>query len=137
MPALALVALLIGTTAAAASGVASAEEYLYDVLAKPGYRTSWNALLRGEKQLDPWLAQYARTKNGPTAPGATVTLGGTRYQIHHVCKVHDCGDNMFYVMFGFDGARAWGLLLIKGKDERFFGLPDEEMKHALRTAAED
>ena len=136
-PVLTFVALLAASMAAATSGTAFAEEYLYDVLARPGYLKSWNALLRAEKQLDPWLAQYARTSNGPTAPGVTVTLGGTRYQIHNVCKAHDCGDNRFYVLFAPGGARAWGLLLKKEKDERFFGNPGEEKKDALRTAARD
>lgn len=136
-PAVVLFALLVVSMATVTSGAAFAEEYLFDILAKPGYLKSWNALLRAEKQLDPWLAQYARTRNGPTAPGATVTLGGTRYQIHNVCKAHDCGDNRFYVLFAPGGARAWGLLLKKEKDERFFGNPDDEKKDALRTAALD
>jgi hypothetical protein len=137
VPALALVALLVGSMAAVTSGAAFAEEYLYDVLAKPGYRKSWNTLFIGEQHVASWLTRYARTKNGPTTPGTTIALGDARYQVHHVCKVHDCGDNMFHVLFALDGARAWGLLLQKGRDERFFGNPDEEKKEALRTAARD
>ncbi len=137
VPVLTLVALLAVSMAAAKSGAAFAGDYLSDVLARPGYLKSWNALLRAEKQLDPWLAQYARTRNGPTAPGVAVTLGGTRFQIHNVCKAHDCGDNRFFVLFAPDGARAWGLLLSKDRDERFFGNPDEVKKEALQTAARE
>lgn len=127
--------LLIGCAMAVTSRLAAAETYLFDVLDKPRYKKSWDALLGEEKHLAPWLARYAKTRNGPTTPGTTITLGGARYQVHAVCKAHDCGDNMFHVLFAPGGARAWGLLLKDEKDERFFGNPDEEKKNALRTAA--
>lgn len=132
-----LVALLIGSAVAVTSSTAFAEEYLYDALAKPGYQKSWNALLRSEKNIPAWLAQYANTNNGPTTPGTEISLGDARYQIHNVCKAHDCGDNMFYVLFALDGARAWGLLLTKDKGKRFFGNPDEAKKDALLGAARE
>jgi len=115
---------------------AFADSYLFDVLVKPAYQQSWNALFRGEKDVDSWLTLYAKTKDGPTSPGDTVQLGGILYQMNDVCKTHDCGDNHFYVLFAPNGAKAWGLLLKNGKNERYFGKPDDEKKNALRATAQ-
>lgn len=125
----------MGSAIALTSGAAFAQEYLFDALARPAYNKAWNALFLGEKNVDDWLAQYAKTKNGPAGRGKTVRLGDARYQINSVCKTHDCGDNRFFVLFSANGARAWGFLLKNMKDERFFGNPDEEKKKVLRAAA--
>ena len=117
------------------SGTAFAELYLYDVLAKPAYLKSWNALFIGEKEVDPWLTSYSKTRNGPATPGETVQVDGNIYQINFVCKAHDCGDNRFYVLFAYDGSKAWGYLLKNGKGEHFFGTPDGDKMNALRAAA--
>ena len=130
-----LVALTIGSAIAMASRTAFAEAYLYEVLAKPAYLKSWNALILGEENVDDWLARYGKTKNGPAGLGTIVKLGNTRYQINSVCKTHNCGNHQFFVLFSANGAKAWGLLLTNMKDERFFGNPDEEKRQALRTAA--
>ena len=114
---------------------AFAQAYLYDLLAKPSYSKSWNALFLDEKNVDAWLAKYSKTQDGPAMPGKQLKLGGASYQINSVCKTHDCDRNMFYVLYAPNGAKAWGLLLKEGKSERFFGKPDEEQKNALRAAA--
>jgi Inhibitor of vertebrate lysozyme (Ivy) len=129
------VAFLIGTVMFMASSTAFAQAYLYDLLAKPSYSKSWNALLLDEKNVDAWLARYAKTQDGPATPGKPVKLGGVSYQINSVCKTHDCDRNMFYVLYAPNGTQAWGLLLKEGKPERFFGKPDETQKNALRAAA--
>ena len=130
------VALLIGAVTMPFD-VALSATYLFDVLAKPAHHKAWDALFLGEKNVDSWLTQYSKTRNGPSTPGKTVELEGVRYQLHNICKAHSCGDNMFYVLFGLDGAQAWGLLLKRGQGERFFGAPDDEKKDALRIAGRD
>lgn len=127
--------LLSGGTFAVSLGQGPADSRLYDFLEKPSYQESWNALFRGEKNVDSWLARYAKTKDGPTSPEAPVQLDAIRYEVANVCKTHDCGDNRFYVLFAPKGAKAWGFLLKNGKAERFFGKPDDEKKNALRTIA--
>jgi hypothetical protein len=126
--------LLFVSVVSIASRAAAADEYLFDLLAEPEYYKSWNTLIRGEKNVDTWLAKYAKTKNGPATPGETIKLGSGSYQLNTVCKTHDCGNNIFYVLFAPNGTTAWGLLLKDGTDERFFGNPDEERKTALRAA---
>jgi len=121
--------------AASAARVVSSDKYLFDLLAKPTYRKAWNTLFLGEEDVDDWLAQYSKTKNGPAGVGKMVAVGDAQYQVNTVCKTHECGDNQFYVLFSPNGDRAWGLLLIDRERERFFGNPDEEKKNALRTSA--
>lgn len=126
-------AIFCATASATENNVA--EPYLYDLLKMPAYRKSWNAMFIGEKEVDAWLAKYAKTKDGPTAPEPPVQLEQVSYSTHMVCKVHDCGANRFFVMFAPDGNNAWGILLRNKKPERIFGHPDEEKKKALRTAS--
>lgn len=136
-PASLLVAFLIGTAIAMTSSTAFAQAYLYELLTNPDYSKSWHALFLGEKNVDDWLTQYANTKDGPATPGKTIKLHDTIYQMNSVCKTHNCGDNIFYVLYAPNGSKAWGLLLKDGKYERFFGKPDEEQKNVLRTAAKE
>ena len=123
-----------------AAGVVSAPpargangEYLFDTIKKRAYRASWDALLKGQR-VDPWLATFAKTKNGVCHPSKTVTLRGVGYQANFVCKPHDCGDNQFLVLFAPRGRKAWGLLLTDETKQRFFGKPDAEMRAALVKA---
>ena len=120
---------------AASALAAPAGEYLFDVLKKPAYLSAWNALFAGEKDVDAWLAAYAKTKDGPATPAETVPVGGVKHQVNFVCKAHDCGDNRFTVIFAPGGTKAWGLLLRKDRKERFFGDPGDAARTALRAAA--
>lgn len=129
-----LFSFVVATAIAIMSERAFAEPYLFEVLTNKTHLKSWNALFAGEKEIDLWLGRYAKTKNGPAAPGTAVQIGGTDYQINSVCKPHDCANNQFVVLFGPKGTKAWGLLLKDKKTERFFGSPDEEKKQALRAA---
>jgi hypothetical protein len=110
------------------------EEYLFELLEQPKYLNTWNTLIASQKNVDPWLAAYAKTKDGPASPGVIVQLNGNSYQINYVCKAHDCGDNRFFVMFSADGNNAWGLLL-KNQEETFFGSPDDEKMNLIRAEA--
>lgn len=125
---------IFGATASATDNNV-AEPYLYDLLKIPAYHRSWSAMFIGEKEVDAWLAKYAKTKDGPTAPEPPIQLAQARYSTHMVCKAHDCGANRFFVMFAPGGSKAWGILLRSKKPELFFGHPDDEKKKALRTAA--
>ena len=80
-----LFSLIAMVAAAIPSATAFAEPHLFDVLAKPVYLKSWNALFIGEKEVDPWLTSYSKTRNGPATPGETVQVDGNIYQINFVC----------------------------------------------------
>jgi len=118
------------------SAFADADWYLFDILEKPSYLKSWETLFSDEKNVDSWLLGYATTKNGPSSPKGTVQIGNTAYQLGDVCEAHNCGGNNFRVLFAPDGAKAWGLQVKDGNNERFFGKPDDEIKNALRSDAQ-
>jgi hypothetical protein len=103
-----LFAYVIVSAIASFSSEAIAEPYLFELLTKPNYYKSWSALFIGERNIDSWLAKYAKTKNGPATPGKPIQLGKVGYQINMVCKTHDCGNNQFFVLFAQDGTKAWG-----------------------------
>lgn len=138
LKALVLLALFASITSAMATSasVDASEPYLFDLLSKPSYQKSWNELFKGEKNVDGWLAKYAKTKDGPATPRRFVQSDGITYEVSTVCKTHDCG-NSFFVLFAPNGSKAWGLLLKNRTDERFFGNPDENNKQLLRAAAEE
>jgi hypothetical protein len=139
LKALVLLALFASITSAMATSasVDASEPYLFDLLSKPSYQKSWNELFKGEKNVDGWLAKYAKTKDGPATPRRFVQSDGITYEVSTVCKTHDCGNNIFFVLFAPNGSKAWGLLLKNRTDERFFGNPDENNKQLLRAAAEE
>lgn len=118
-----------------ANGAAHAQAYLDETLQKPAYLQSWNAMLKGERKVDPWLAQYARQRNGATSPASAVQLGAENYELHSVCEAHNCEANRFYVLFTLGGKRAWGYQIRDDRQERFFGKPDAQKKEVLRAAA--
>jgi hypothetical protein len=111
---------------------APGEEYLFDTLKRPAYRASWDAMFKGEKSVPSWLANFAKTYNGPTSPCKALNIDGVEYKVHSVCKAHDCGANMFIVFFAPDGRQAWGALFTSS--QRFFGHPDQKKKDALIRA---
>jgi hypothetical protein len=108
------------------------EEYLSDTLKRPAYRASWDAMFKREKHVPSWLANYAKTYNGPTSPCKALNIDGVEYKVHSVCKAHDCGANMFIVLFAPEGRQAWGVLFTSS--QRFFGHPDQKKKDALIKA---
>lgn len=126
-PMLAAVLALTAVNASAADG-----DYLFDIIKKPAYRQGWNAIMSnaGAPQ---WLVTFGRGGNGVASPATSVTIDGARYELGHVCKPHDCGDNQFQVMFAPGGGKAWGLLQESGKF-RFFGNPSNAQQEALRKA---
>ena len=131
-----LASMLISSLALFAASASAADgDYLFDVIKKPSYRQAWNAMLAntGAPQ---WLIVFGRSGNGVTTPSTSLTIDGARYELGHVCKPHDCGDNQFQVMFTPGGGKAWGLLQENGKF-RFFGDPSNAQREALRKAIDN
>jgi len=112
---------------------AAPSDTLYEQLQKPAHKAAWHKLIAGQKRADPWLKHYARTFDGPVAPGYPVTIDSVDHVVYNVCKTHDCGSNMFHVVFTPDGKKAWGLL-VNGDRQTPFGNPDAPHLKALRDA---
>jgi hypothetical protein len=123
-----LAVLLLGAPAANAL---DKDPYLFDMLKEPAYLSAWKAMLKGE-QVPPWVANYAKTFDGPSNPATTVKLNGKDYLLGYVCKAHDCGDNQLFVLFAPAGKQAWGLLMT-GSDEKWLGHPDASIQAAIKS----
>jgi len=122
---------------------AGQQEFLDDRFKKPAYRASWQAMFKGEKNVAPWYAKMDNNYQSNANRCKPTTIDGIEYEVHTLCKKHDCGDNNFIVFFAPEGRQAWGVLLLtaygpKGdltkSSERFFGKPDQKMKDALIKA---
>ena len=132
--------IVVGCLLAGSAGpaqAAGASSYLFDVLNRPEYRASWNRMLSGAGGIPRWLAQYARTQDGPATPGVVHDVGGAEREFYHVCEAHNCGSSAFEVMFGDDGADAKGILLIEGRPTRFYGNPTRQEIQAMSAAADE
>ena len=115
------------------SGVAFADEpYLFDLLKQQAYRTAWNAMMHGEKNIPKWITTFAKTFDGVATPAQTVEVGGQSDLLASVCKPHDCGGNELYVLFAPRGAKAWGMLMEGENNPRWFGSPGAAEQAALR-----
>jgi hypothetical protein len=107
------------------------DPYLFDMLKEPSYLAAWKAMLSGER-VPAWVANYAKTFDGPSNPSKTVTIGGKAYLLGYVCKAHDCGDNQLHVLFAPAGKQAWGLLLT-GEKQSWLGKPDAVIQTAIKS----
>lgn len=96
--------------------------YLFDLLKRPAFRTSFDALFAGERNVDEWIGVFQRTNNGVCGPSRRLQAGGAVYIVADVCKPHDCGDNMLNVLFNENGSRATALLR-SPRGQRWFGMP--------------
>jgi hypothetical protein len=107
------------------------DPYLFDMLKEPAYLAAWKAMLKGE-QVPAWVANYAKTFDGPSSPSKTVMVGGEAYTLGWVCKAHDCGDNQLHVLFAPQGKQAWGLL-VAGSNQKWLGKPDASIQAAITS----
>src|SRR5260364_403914 len=74
---------------------------------RTAYRTAWQNLFKGEKQVPVWVRQA----RGTSSPYVRVRIAGKHYISGEMCKPHDCGNHRFYGVFSEDKKRAWGLLV--------------------------
>jgi hypothetical protein len=118
--------------AAPAANALDEDPYLFDTLKEPTYLAAWKAMLKGE-QVPSWVANYAKTFDGPSTPSKTVTIGSQAYLLGYVCKAHDCGDNQLHVLFAPAGKQAWGLLVTRGSNEKWLGKPDASIQAAIQS----
>ncbi len=118
---------------------AFAGPYLFELLQIKGYSKGFNTLLAHEKALPAWVTTFAKTMNGVASPSEDLNVAGADYVYATVCKPHDCGGNMLYVVFSFGGAPAYGLLQETGLDgrtkTRLLGQPDKAIEQALEAKA--
>ena len=132
----ALLILLASLGLALAQG-SPASPYLFDLMAKPPFKSSFEAMFKNEKNVDGWLARYSVDKNGPATPSRTYQTDGKPGIGGWVCETHNCGPNRFFYLFSQDGSRAVGLQL-ENNAQRWFGNPSPaERKTLLQVVKTD
>jgi hypothetical protein len=104
--------------------------YLFDLLKRPAFKTSFDALFAGERNVDEWIGVFRRTNNGVCGPSRRLQASGAVYIVADVCKPHDCGDNMLNVVFTENGSRATALLR-SPRGQRWFGTPGPQERALL------
>jgi hypothetical protein len=103
---------------------------LSELLDRPAFRASYDALFKSERNVDDWIRDYTRTKDGPATPSNVIDVNGRPHIGAGVCKRHDCGNNQLRLLFSQDGGRVTGML-ISPRGQRWFGNPTSAEKSAL------
>jgi hypothetical protein len=114
---------------AAAPASAGEGRYLFDVVAKEPYRTSWSRLIQPLRKAEPWLVQA----QGVASPAEMITVDGATFEVFSLCKPHDCADNQMKALFSAGGARAYGMFRSLNGIQ-VFGQPNTTQLKALLTA---
>lgn len=79
-------------------------DYLFNLVAKPGYREAW-AALTARTDLPSWVS----TATGPSSPSRLVFQDKRQYELASSCKQHDCANNRLLVLFDKARKQAWGV----------------------------
>jgi hypothetical protein len=109
--------------------------YLDEQLRQPAYKKTFNALFKGQHNIEPWLQGYLKNRNGLETPGRTRTIGSKKYELYSLCQPQYCPGSALHVFFEPGGLRAWALFNKEDGTLRFFGNPDAEMQTALKSAS--
>lgn len=117
----------------AAWAVKPTSPYLFEQLRKPAYRKSFNALFKGQHNIEPWLKGYIKDRNGVDTPGETRAIEDKIYEFYEVCEPHNCPGNVIYVIIEPGGAHAWALFTKNDGTSRFFGNHDAQIHAVLES----
>lgn len=120
----------IGLLLAPLRAAAQSAPYLFDLLKRPAFRKSFDALFADERNVDEWIVIFQKTDNGVCGPSKRLQAGGTIYVLADVCKPRDCGDNHLVILFSESGSRA-SALLRSPRGQRWFGTPDPQERAVL------
>jgi hypothetical protein len=118
------------------TGAASAEEspYLFDVLAKGPYRTSWEKLMKEVQPTPDWLLRFSKDFDGVSGQLVQVSIDGKPYQLAFVCEPQRCAQRRFEVMFDATSKKAYGALSFDGEAPAFYGDPTPAMQEQMAKA---
>ncbi|MGD9879843.1 MAG: Ivy family c-type lysozyme inhibitor [Geminicoccaceae bacterium] len=109
---------------------AQSAPYLFDLLKRPAFRKSFDALFANERNVDEWIGVFQRTDNGVCGPSKRLQAGDTIYIAADVCKPHDCAANHLQVLFSDNGSKA-AALLRSPRGLRWFGMPGPQDRALL------
>lgn len=111
--------------------------YLFQRLENATYRASFDALFRGQKNLEPWLRRYLKSGDGVDVPGQLRNAGGRQYELYSIYQPHHAVGNGIYVVFQPGGSAAWAVFTKESTNYRFFGTPPGPVEEILTAAANE
>lgn len=129
--AIAMSAAALGVLFSPRPSPAQTAPYLFDLLKRPAFRNSFDALFANERNVAEWIIVFQKTGNGVCGPSKRVQAGGAVYLAADVCKPRDCGDNHLQVLFSENGSRATALLR-SPQGQRWFGTPGPQERALLQ-----
>ena len=121
--------ILMALALAGVPAVAAEEAEISEILKRPGYRSTFEQMLKGEKNVPQWMATPEALDDATTLSGSKRIIAGEEEEVFELCKSHECDDTGFIVMFSKHGEVAKGLL--SDNQDLFLGQPTEEEKKAL------
>ena len=101
------------------------------LMKQQSYVYAWDGMMVGETP-PPWVADYAKSLDGPPVPTIPVALDGETYTLGFTCKANDCEDNQLFVLFAPEARDAWGLL-VSASGITWLGRPDERIQDAIKS----
>jgi hypothetical protein len=116
-----------------AAALAQELPYLYDVMTKPTYKRSLNAIVAGQP-VETWVRNVLSGEGGLATPGKVMSAGQANYELYDACQPHNCGGNFFYVLFAPGGSQAWAVITKDDRIMRYYGAPNATQKRLLSDA---
>lgn len=107
--------------------------YLYEQLERNTYKKTFNALFEGQRNLEPWLKQYLKNRDGVDTPSETRVIGNKQYEFYKICQPHYCPGNVLCILFEQGGTHAWAFFTKDDGSSRFFGNPNAEIQATLKA----
>ncbi len=131
------ISLLLAVQCGAYGVHAAQAPYLFDVLKRPVYRKTWNALLASYKPIPPWIIIFSKTYNGVAAP-ALMPLPSMASHIKPSTSASHTDCEAYELEVYFDGGRRQSLWRAHADPSfqglRFLGSPPASVAAALSKA---
>lgn len=128
-----------GALAFSVFGYAQQNVTTSELIQQPGYLSTWQKMVKGQKNLPNW----ARRGEGTSVPAENMHWQGKEYRVGNICKPHDCANNFLVVAFSANKKQSWGVRVIvadkpkalespsKSATYQWLGKPDDGIKALL------
>jgi len=117
------------------------QPYLYELVQKQPYRTTYKALMREVQPPQDYLIEALEQRGsyrGLYSASEEIEAGGSTYRIALVCPANDsCAESGSAFLFTTDGRKAWAEIRDGDKPVAYLGNPDNALKQALDKTLDD
>lgn len=125
---------LAAVVAVAGQAEAGTELYIYDVLHRPTYATSYNRVMSDARGAARWFSDARVAGEATTSPARTLSVAGKTEDLFKLCRPHRCDAGTLAVLFSDEGERAVAAYYDMSKVV-FFGNPTSAERATLNEEA--